>query len=706
MNSTLPFATPEQWRALAEQDEQCLQTCLTLLRRDIILARQQGIRIPGQGEAGSAEHNQHQRNSRLIEQAGLLWLIDHDALAAEFGIQLLLGYARCYSELPFHPQKNTNPPGKLFHQLLNEHMWLLYAALGYGYLREALTERQRQTIETELFQPMLTLFTVTYAHDFDRIHNHGIWAVAAVGICGIVLRQPRYTAMAVHGVAGDDRHGGLLAQIDRLFSPSGYYLEGPYYHRFALRPLYLFAEALYQHCPQLNIYQYGGQKIRLTTEALLQMAYPNGRFPALNDASRSMDIHDEGMLVATQLYRLRYGQHPLVEFHYQQQHRRWLYPSAPMSTNTITPVVESLTLCEGECGEAGGQGILRARAPDGSVIQVVFNYGQHGMGHGHFDTLGITLFAQGREVLRDYGFARWLNVETKFGGRYLPENLSYARQTVAHNAVTVDGVSQNQADAKRADTVHGEAHGFIPHRELADGGRFSAVSARALQHYPGVAMQRTLLLLTLADGLMPLLVDLYRLSSDEPHQYDYTLQYQGQMVDIGLPCQVADSWSPLGKTAGYQHVLATASGEVQHPFSLTWLQGQHFNSWHCAAQQGELLFTRVGGDDPHMNLRCESGLLLRQRETQNALFASVFETHGFFDEASEQCHGAQDRQVQRITVLGDDEQGSVVELCIGPQRWHVMVNNQAAQGPEALHQLCAGGQTFTWQGDIAVNRAV
>ena len=81
------------------------------------------------------------------------------------------------------------------------------------------------------------------------------------------------------------------------------------------------------------------------------------------------------------------------------------------------------------------------------------NYGQHGMGHGHFDTLGVTFFNRGEEVLREYGFARWLNVETKFGGRYLPENNSWAQQTVAHNCVTVDGQTQSGADHDRADAV-------------------------------------------------------------------------------------------------------------------------------------------------------------------------------------------------------------------------------------------------------------
>ena len=38
----------------------------------------------------------------------------------------------------------------------------------------------------------------------------------------------------------------------------------------------------------------------------------------------------------------------------------------------------------------------------------------------------------------DAGAARFLNVESKYGGHYLPENSSWAKQTVAHNTLVVD----------------------------------------------------------------------------------------------------------------------------------------------------------------------------------------------------------------------------------------------------------------------------
>src|SRR5258708_19581753 len=41
----------------------------------------------------------------------------------------------------------------------------------------------------------------------------------------------------------------------------------------------------------------------------------------------------------------------------------------------------------------------------------------------------LKFLLQGREIISDYGSARFLNVEQKFGGRYLPENKSFAKQT-------------------------------------------------------------------------------------------------------------------------------------------------------------------------------------------------------------------------------------------------------------------------------------
>ena len=77
---------------------------------------------------------------------------------------------------------------------------------------------------------MADWMSVTQAKEFDRIHNHGTWATASVGMLGYVLGDTSYVNRALYGTTRNGT-GGFLKQLDILFSPDGYYMEGPYYIR-------------------------------------------------------------------------------------------------------------------------------------------------------------------------------------------------------------------------------------------------------------------------------------------------------------------------------------------------------------------------------------------------------------------------------------------------------------------------------------------
>ena len=108
----------------------------------------------------------------------------------------------------------------------------------------------------------------------------------------------------------------------------------------------------------------------------------------------------------------------------------------------------SVEFTDGPQGDAGGLGILRTGTGRDATM-LLMKYGVHGGGHGHFDKLHFVLFDGGREVIPDYGFSRWINIEPKSGGRYLPENDTYAMQTIAHNTVVVDETTQNGGKGRR-----------------------------------------------------------------------------------------------------------------------------------------------------------------------------------------------------------------------------------------------------------------
>ncbi|WP_038866994.1 heparinase II/III domain-containing protein [Vibrio jasicida] len=662
--------------------------------------------VPGHGEAGGYEHNRHKQNYTYMNLAGRLFLITQEEKYAQFVKDLLAIYAEKYLTFDFHVQKNTNPTGRLFHQILNEHCWLMFTSLAYSCVASVMTEEERTAVVERIFEPMLDMFTVKYAHDFDRIHNHGIWAVAAVGICGLAIGKPEYLEMSVYGQDRDDT-GGFLAQISQLFAPSGYYMEGPYYHRYAIRPTCVFAEVVHRHMPEVDIYNYKNKVIGNTVQAMLATAYPNGEFPALNDASRTMSITDMGVQVAVSVYSKHYGLDDNILGMAKIQNAVWMHPcglelsqaydKAIADREIGMPFWPSVELNEGPTGNNGAQGFIRMQDKTGDVSQLVMNYGQHGMGHGNFDTLGITFFNRGQEVLREYGFCRWVNVEPKFGGRYLDENKSYARQTIAHNAVTIDEQCQNGFDVDRADSVHG-----LPHFFKVEGTEINGMSAFASDHYPNTDMQRSVFMLNLDELEAPLLLDLYRIEGEGEHQYDYSHQYDGQIVRTNFDYQSFGELSTLGDDFGYQHLWKVASGKTQDTALVSWLQNNTYYTWlgtsSSAKQNGdnEVIFTRTGANDPSFNLRSEPAFILRSKG-ESTLFASVLETHGYFNEEFEQSVNARG-QVKDIRVVGYNAVGSIVEITTEKSLVTVMISNVLGADDQTPHQVEMNGKTYSWNG--------
>ncbi|MUJ19032.1 heparinase II/III domain-containing protein [Aliivibrio fischeri] len=671
-------------------------------KKDVDAFMQLPLDVPGHGEAGGYEHNRHKQNYTYMNLAGRLFLVTKEEKYANFVKELLAIYADKYLTFNFHVQKNTNPTGRLFHQILNEHCWLLFTSLAYSCVASTMTEEERSTVVERIFEPMLDMFTVKYAHDFDRIHNHGIWAVAAVGICGLAIGKREYLDMSVYGIERN-KTGGFLAQISELFAPSGYYMEGPYYHRYAIRPTCVFAEVIHRHMPEVDIYNFKGQVIGNTVQAMLSTAYPNGEFPALNDSSRTMGITDMGVQVAVSVYSKHYELDENILGMAKIQDRVWMhscglelskaYEKASEKHEINMPFWPSVELNEGPDGHFGAQGFIRMQDKKGDVSQLVMNYGQHGMGHGNFDTLGITFFNRGQEVLREYGFCRWVNVEPKFGGRYLDENKSYARQTIAHNAVTVDEQCQNNFDVERADKVHG-----LPHFFKINDTNINGMSAFANDHYDGLDMQRSVFMLKLDELESPLLLDLYRVVGEGEHQYDYSHQYEGQIVRTNFEYKANKELNTLGSDFGYQHLWNVASGAANDTALVSWLQNNTYYTWLGTSSNtnNEVIFTRTGANDPSFNLRSEPAFILRSKGP-STLFASVLETHGYFNEEFEQSVNARG-VVKNIQVIGHTVVGSVVEIQTEHSNVTVMVSNQFGATESTAHTVELNGKSYSWRG--------
>ena len=670
-----------------------------------------GIEVPGHGEGGGYEHNRHKQNYIHMDLAGRLFLITEETKYRDYIVDMLTAYATVYPTLESNVSKDTNPPGKLFHQTLNENMWMLYSSCAYSCVYHTLSEAQKRQIEDDLFKQMIEMFVVTYAHDFDIVHNHGLWAVAAVGICGYAINDQASVDKALYGLKMDKVSGGFLAQLDQLFSPDGYYMEGPYYHRFSLRPIYLFAESIERRQPELGIYEFNDSVIKTTSYSVFKTAFPDGSLPALNDSSKTISINDEGVIMATSVCFHRYEQTETLLGMANHQQDVWVH----ISGKTLSDAVEkadqikpfnwgSIFVTDGPKGEKGGVSILRHRDQQDDDTMALIWFGQHGsdhqyhaaLDHGHYDGLHLSVFNRGHEVLHDYGFGRWVNVEPKFGGRYIPENKSYCKQTVAHNTVTVDQKTQNKFNTALAETKFGQNHFFS-----AEDHNLQAMSGTISEYYDGIDMQRTVILADLEEFEKPLVIDVYRMTADAEHQYDLPVHHSGQIMRTDFDYKMASKLKPLGEDNGYQHLWNVASGKVENGSLVSWLHDTSYYSLVSSAVAGsEVIFARTGANDPDFNLRSEPAFILRQ-SGKDHVFASVLETHGYFNESIEASIGARGL-VESVTVVGHNSVGTVISIAATSGNTYLYgISNQAKEAQQGKHSVEFAGKTYSWEGAFA-----
>jgi len=203
---------------------------------------------------GGYTHETHKANASLIYDAGQLYALTGEEKYADFAGKMMLAYADVYASWGIHPAKKEQSPGRMFWQNLNESMWLLHVSQSYGAIKETLTDEQRGVIEGDLLRNMAEFLSDGSPETFNKVHNHGTWATAAVGLTGYAIGDDDYVEQALLGL---DKSGdaGFLKQMDKLFSPDGYYNEGPYYQRFALKPFVIFAQAVQKNNPERKIFE-------------------------------------------------------------------------------------------------------------------------------------------------------------------------------------------------------------------------------------------------------------------------------------------------------------------------------------------------------------------------------------------------------------------------------------------------------------------
>ncbi len=654
--------------------------------------------VPMPKDAGGGyTHEQHKFNAKAIYHAGALFKQTGEQKYADFAKDMLLKYADMYPGLGLHPEQKEQSPGRLFWQSLNEAWWTVYAIQGYADVKDSFDDDTRKKIETDLFLPITEFLSEGQPETFNKVHNHGTWAAAAVGMTGYVLGDRDRVEKALYGLDKSGT-GGFMKQLDKLFSPDGYYNEGPYYQRFALMPFVLFGQAIEKNEPERKIFDYRDGILKKAIYSNIQQSY-NGLFFPINDA-----IKDKGI----DTVELRYG----VAIAYDLTGDKQLL-SVAKAQGAVVPTAEgqklaadlaagmaepfdyrSMRLLDGAEGDKGALDILRA-SNDPKGLTVVAKNTSQGLGHGHFDKMGLIVYDAGHEILSDYGAARFLNIEAKYGGHYLPENNAFAKQTIAHNALVVDGKSHFDGDLKTGNANHP----FLGAFEVTD--NLQITSASIDTAYPDVKLSRTVAIIKDPAFERPVVLDVMQASSNGVHKYDLPFWYNGHIVETNMTIGANDtSRSPLGTQNGYQYLWTIATGSAPADMSqFTIIKDRGFYSFTSLTPPAtKVLFAETGANDPNFNLKRKTAAIL-SAQARNASFITVIEPHGEYNptlEFTTNSHSAVKSVEQAV-------KGSARVITVTTQsgdKVSVGIADDAA--PDTTHSINAGGVTREWRGPYAL----
>lgn len=693
------------------------------VRRSVDAEIEAGIDVPVPKDlAGGYTHERHKANFFTMQQAGVLFQITSEEKYAVYVRDMLLKYAKMFPSFGKHPAERSYARGKFFWQCLNDANWLVYTSQAYDCIYEWVDDKTREKLNKDLFRPYAEYISVENPQFFNRIHNHSTWGNAGVGMIGLVMGDEELVRWALYGldqgvsghIAKDNDGGsiqlkgqteaGFLAQLDHAFSPDGYYTEGPYYQRYAMYPFLIFAQGLANKKPELDILNYRDGLLVKAVYALINQTNVAGEFFPINDAQKGMSLASRELVNAVSMAYHYGGMDEGLLSIIQDQGRVPLNDSGLSAARSIAngksqPYrFESLMLTDGPDGSEGGIGILRSKN-----LTLVLKNAKHGMGHGHFDRLGFLLYDGEEEVFQDYGSARWVNIEHKDGGGYLKENKTWAKQTVAHNSLVINGASQFGGKVQEADQTHGTCLFFDT--EDSD---VQVVHCSEANAYADWQMERTMALVSLPDLASPLVLDLmgamFKDDVGATSTFELPLYYQGELMSSNAELQVHNTLTPMGEEHGYQHLWKEATGSTNSPtFKMTWFNGANFYSMTSASTEvDEIYFTRIGANDPNFNLKRDPGLIIH-RKTSNTLFAQVYEAHGSYDPADEVPINSFS-SVESVIVLHHSKDYNAIQIELNSGAKYIFCNRKSINQENQTHSLDLDGQSIEWVGNYHLQR--
>jgi len=608
-----------------------------------------------------------QLNGRLAKGASDLayaYALAGDERYAAKAAALVVALARRYPGFPLTEHGNRGTDA-----LLHEKHWLgsLAAAYDLVYNSHAVSDADRTLIERDLLREGIET-TVRFPFGGVCVHrtcgNHRTAGLAALMAAGLAIGEPEYIAEAIYGridPRDGERWAGFIHQIAHDVLADGLHWErGIGYHFYTLMTMTHVAE--FARASGIDLYHLevqveqtarrgdmhaaygppGTSSLRVMFEAPLYAAFSDFNFDDLGDSGLKslFDVHIWGPI-----YELAFAEYGDPRFawllnrmyramshsHAQRppEPRRWQHPRSwggsrftlvraedlPAGAFSLAPDAQIVRTGRHSGGctlfPTTGLAILRDDAADPQALNALVNFGPHHAGHQHPDLLHLSAHVFGTTAFRDSGGFGYDN----------PLHGTWSNQTIAHNTVTVDCVSQRPQGSSvemfevdpSPDCAAGRLVFFQPT------GPIKAARVSTINAYEGVTLDRTI---AIVQGV---LVDLFLASSDDEHQYDWCLHGAGE---VRSELAMRPSGSPLADEPGYSHVSSVRCANlIDKLWTIEWGAGDHRVSTLLAGGQEAILGEGLTGQ--HLLLAppqpATHPMAIMRTRGRRALFVALYE---------------------------------------------------------------------------------
>jgi hypothetical protein len=464
-----------------------------------------------------------------------------------------------------------------------------------------------------------------------------------------------------------------------------------------MQPFLVFAQGLHNAKPELEIFENEGAVLLKGVDALLQLSDADCEFFPLNDGQKGMSYHAGSVVTAVDTAYHMGGQDKRLLSIAEAQGEVALddagfaVAAAVRDGKTKPFEKRSINLSDGADGKQGGVAVLRY---GNEALTLVFKYSAQGLSHGHYDKLSFSLYEQGDEVLQDYGLARFVNIEQKGGGNYLEENTTWAKQTVAHNTITLNQTSHFNGEYEIGSQHHSELHFYDDANS-----EVQVVSASEVNAYPGASLLRTMAMIKEEGFEKPFVLDILKVVSDEENKYDLPFYFMGQVLKVNFDYDTPSTLQALGGKNGFQHLYVEGKGRPGSDTTrFSWMNHMKFYTLTSVADAAdELLFTRIGANDPKFNLRRDAAIMIRRNGVGSTVFATVIEPHGSYSPVTEIAVNSNSR-IAALKIAYDSHDYTAVSLKGQEGEMRLFIVSNADATPSRSHRLKLGGRTYRWTG--------